>query len=178
MSLRRSFAALAASCALLASAATVLAQSEPAADTWYKVAISGNEVAFVDTTSIQRIGDKVQVRVKENYLAPVASVKKGKTYQSARTDYRLDCAGRKVAMLETRAFAGTDLQGKVVQKASRKPDLDGRTARFRVRRNPGLRLQARAGGLSRCNPSLTTSFGPWADMPWLAMLHDGECSDR
>jgi hypothetical protein len=119
MSLRRSFAALAASCALLASAATVLAQSEPAADTWYKVAISGNEVAFVDTTSIQRIGDKVQVRVKENYLAPVASVKKGKTYQSARTDYRLDCAGRKVAMLETRAFAGTDLQGKVVQKASR-----------------------------------------------------------
>ena len=119
MSLRRSFAALAASFALLASAATVLAQSEPAADEWYKVAISGNEVAFVNTASIQRVGGMVQVRVKENYLAPVASAKTGKTYQSARTDYRLDCAGRKVAMLETRAFADADLQGKVVQKASR-----------------------------------------------------------
>lgn len=119
MNLRRSFAALAAAFALLASAAAVLAQSDPAADKWYKVAISGNEVAFVNTASIQRIGGMVQVRVKQNYLAPVASAKKGKTYQSARTDYRLDCAGRRVAMLETRAFAGTDFQGEVVQKASR-----------------------------------------------------------
>lgn len=119
MNLRRTIGALAASFAVLASSATVLAQSEPAGDKWYKVAISGNEVAFVNATSIQRIGDAVQVRVKQNYLAPVASVKKGKTYQSTRTDYRLDCAGRKVAMLETRAFADADLQGKVVQKASR-----------------------------------------------------------
>lgn len=119
MNPRRSIRALAASFALLSSAATVQAQSEPAAGEWYKVAISGNEIAFVKTTSIQRIGDQVQVRAKQNYLAPVASVKKGKTYQSARTDYRLDCAGRKVAMLETRAFAGADLQGEVVQKASR-----------------------------------------------------------
>jgi hypothetical protein len=110
---------LAASLALLAPAATLLAQSETAADPWYKVAISGNEVAFVNTSSIQRVGNHVQVRVKQNYLAPVDSAKKGKTYQSARTDYRLDCAQRKVAMMETRAFAGPDLQGDVVQKASR-----------------------------------------------------------
>ena len=110
---------LAASLALLAPVTAVLAQSETAADKWYKVAISGNEVAFVNTGSIQRVGTYVQVRVKQNYLAPVASAKKGKTYQSARTDYRLDCEQRRLAMMETRAFAAPELQGDVVQKASR-----------------------------------------------------------
>ena len=119
MNTLRTTRVLAASLALLAPVATLLAQSETAADKWYKVAISGNEVAFVNTSSIQRVGNHVQVRVKQNYLAPVDSAKKGKTYQSARTDYRLDCAQRKVAMMETRAFAGPDLQGDVVQKASR-----------------------------------------------------------
>ena len=110
---------LAASLALLPPVTTTLAQSEAAADTWYKVAISGNEVAFVETSSIQRVGSYVQVSAKQNYLAPVESVKKGKTYQSARTEYRLDCEQRKLAMMETRAYADPDLQGDVVQKASR-----------------------------------------------------------
>jgi len=110
---------LAASLALLAPVAAVAAESETAAESWYKVAISGNEIAFVDTGSIQRVGAHVQVSVKQNYLAPVASTKKGKTYQSARTDYRLDCGQRKLAMMKTRAFASPDLQGDVVQKASR-----------------------------------------------------------
>jgi hypothetical protein len=119
MSPRRTSLILAGALALLAPAAALLAQSEATADEWYKVAISGNEVAFVNMGSIQRVGSQVQVRVKQNYLAPMASAKKGKTYQSARTDYRLDCAQRKLAMLETRAFAAPDLQGEVVQKASR-----------------------------------------------------------
>ena len=119
MNFRHTSLALAASLALLAPVAAVLAQSEAAADKWYKVAISGNEVAFVNTGTIQRVGTHVQVRVKQNYLAPVESAKKGKTYQSARTDYRLDCEQRKLAMMETRAFASPDLQGDVVQKASR-----------------------------------------------------------
>ncbi len=119
MNPRRTSRALAASLALLAPVAAVLAQSEAAADKWYKIAISGNEVAFVNENSIQRVGNHVQVRVKQNQLAPVESAKKGKTYQSTRTDYRLDCAQRKLAMMETRAFAGPDLQGDVVQKASR-----------------------------------------------------------
>jgi hypothetical protein len=97
-----------------------LAQSAPAtADKWYSVALSDNEEAFVNTNAITAVGSQMQVRVKENYLAPRESVKKGKTYQSARTEYRVDCANRKVAMLETKAYAGTDLQGEVVQKASR-----------------------------------------------------------
>jgi hypothetical protein len=110
---------LAASLALLAPVAAVAAEPETAAENWYKVAISGNEIAFVDTGSIQRVGDHVQVSVKQNYLAPVASTKKDKTYQSARTDYRLDCGQRKLAMMKTRAFVSPDLQGDVVQKASR-----------------------------------------------------------
>jgi opacity protein-like surface antigen len=119
MNPRRTSLALAASLALLAPVAAVLAQSAAAADKWHKVAISGNEIAFVNTSSIQRVGTQLQVRVKQNYLAPVDSAKKGKTYQSARTDYRLDCEQRKLAMMATRAFASPDLQGDVVQKASR-----------------------------------------------------------
>jgi hypothetical protein len=119
MNLRRTSLTFAASFALLTPVAAGLAQSDAAADKWHKVAISGNEVAFVNTGSIQRVGTQVQVRVKQNYLAPVESTKKGKSYQSARTDYRLDCEQRKLAMMETRAFASPDLQGDVVQKASR-----------------------------------------------------------
>jgi len=119
MNPRRTSLALAASLALLAPIAEVPAQSEAAADKWYKVAVSGNEIAFVNTGSIQRAGTHLQVRVKQNYLAPVDSAKKGKTFQSARTDYRLDCEQRKLAMMATRAFASPDLQGDVVQKASR-----------------------------------------------------------
>ena len=79
MNLRHTSLVLAASLALLAPVAAVLAQSETAADKWYKVAISGNEIAFVNTGTIQRVGTHVQVRVKQNYLAPVDSAKKGKT---------------------------------------------------------------------------------------------------
>jgi len=97
-----------------------LAQSAPAtADKWYSVALSDNEEAFVNTNTIKAVGSQMQVRVKENYLAPRESAKKDKTYQSARTEYRVDCANRKVAMLETRAYSGSDLQGEVVQKGSR-----------------------------------------------------------
>lgn len=98
----------------------VHAQATPAtADKWYSVALSDNEEAFVNTNTIQVVGTQMQVRVKENYLAPRESAKKDKTYQSARTEYRVDCAQRKVAMLETRAYSGTDLTGEVVQKGSR-----------------------------------------------------------
>jgi hypothetical protein len=99
----------------------VLAQSQPAAsgDQWYSVALSDNEEAFVNTNQIKSVGTMLQVRVKENYLAPRESVKKGKTFQSARTEYRVDCAQRKVAMVETKAYAGKDFQGEEVQKASR-----------------------------------------------------------
>lgn len=117
---RTALAALTAALTILVTAcATAPTAPAPVTEAWYKVAISGSEEAFVDTNSIRTVGTLVQVQVKENYLAPRAAAKEGKTFQSARTDYRLDCAGRKVAMRETEAFESRDLQGKVVQKASR-----------------------------------------------------------
>jgi hypothetical protein len=97
------------------------AQQAPATgtDKWYSVATSDSEVAFVNTNSIKQVGTTIEVKVKENFTAPRPAAKAGKTYLSARTRYRVDCASRKIAMSKTEAFSGTDLQGDVVQKASR-----------------------------------------------------------
>jgi uncharacterized membrane protein len=119
---RMALAAVAAALAtLVTSCATTPASSSstPVTESWYKVAISGNQEAFVDTNSIRMAGTLLQVQVKENYLAPKPAAKAGKTFQSARTDYRLDCAQRKVAQRETRFFEGRDLQGDEVGKTSR-----------------------------------------------------------
>jgi hypothetical protein len=107
--------------ALLSISAVAVAEDKPAASAseWYSVALSDNEEAFVKTSSIKLVGAMLQARVKENYLSPRESTKKGKTYQSVRTDYRIDCTPRKVAMVESRFYAGTDLQGEEIQKASR-----------------------------------------------------------
>ena len=99
---------------------SAVAEDKTASETeWYSVALSDNEEAFVKTSSIKPVGTMLQARVKENYLAPRDSTKKDKTYQSVRTDYRIDCAQRKVAMVESKFYAGTDLQGEEIQKASR-----------------------------------------------------------
>jgi hypothetical protein len=107
--------------ALLSMSAVAVAEDKPAASAseWYSVALSDNEEAFVKTSSIKLVGTMLQARVKENYLSPRESTKKGKTYQSVRTDYRIDCTPRKVAMVESKFYAGTDLQGEEIQKASR-----------------------------------------------------------
>jgi hypothetical protein len=107
--------------ALFSISAVAVAEDKAAASAseWYSVALSDNEEAFVKTSSIKPVGTMLQARVKENYLAPRESTKKGKTYQSVRTDYRIDCAARKVAMVESKFYSGTDLQGEEIQKASR-----------------------------------------------------------
>jgi hypothetical protein len=107
--------------ALLSMSTVTVAEDKPSASAteWYSVALSDNEEAFVKTSSIKLVGTMLQARVKENYLSPRESTKKGKTYQSVRTDYRIDCAPRKVAMVESKFYSGTDLQGEEIQKASR-----------------------------------------------------------
>jgi hypothetical protein len=106
---------------LLTLSGVARAEEEAAAgsEKWYSVATSDAEEAFVNTNSIKLVGTAVELRAKENFVAPRDSVKKGKTYQSTRTVYRLDCTQRKIAMQETKAYSGSDLQGEVVQKASR-----------------------------------------------------------
>jgi hypothetical protein len=116
---RTELAALAAIFTTLISACATAPTQPAPVEAWFKVAISSSSEAFVDTNAISRVGTLVDVRVKENYFTPRPAPKEGKTFQSARTDYRLDCAQRRVAMRLTEAFEGLDLQGNVVQKASR-----------------------------------------------------------
>lgn len=102
--------------ALVGVAATA---GEAPVDKWYQVAISSSETAYVNNNAIKLVGDTVEVKVKENFTAPRPAASGGKTFLSTRTLYRLNCAQRKIAMSKTEAFSAADLQGEVVQKASR-----------------------------------------------------------
>jgi hypothetical protein len=95
-----------------------LAQGTGAADKWLSVAKTDNQEAFVNGSSIAVVGEQLEARVKQNFALPQPSAKKGKTYLSSRTTYRFDCAQRRMAMTEVRTYAGSDLQGEPVQKAT------------------------------------------------------------
>jgi hypothetical protein len=95
-----------------------LAQETGAADKWQSVAKTDNQEAFVNGSSIATMGAQLEARVKQNFALPQPSAKKGKTYLSSRTTYRFDCAQRRMAMKEVRTYAGSDLQGDPVQKAT------------------------------------------------------------
>jgi hypothetical protein len=85
---------------------------------WVSVARSDRVEVFVKDNTLSRTGDIASARTKENFVEPQPSAKKGKTYLSARNEYRIDCARRKVAYRELKAFEGADLSGPVVQKAT------------------------------------------------------------
>lgn len=95
-----------------------LAQATGAADKWQSVAKTDNQEAFVNGSSIATVGEQLEARVKQNFALPQPSAKKGKTFLSSRTTYRFDCAQRRMAMKEVRTYAGSDLQGEHVQKAT------------------------------------------------------------
>jgi hypothetical protein len=118
----KNYSSLVLASAVLALGWGLATAEQPAtagAEKWYSVATSDSEEAFVNTQSMQTVGATIQVKVKENFTAPKPAAKAGKTYLSTRTLYRVDCASRKIAMAKNEAFSGTDLQGEVVQKASR-----------------------------------------------------------
>jgi hypothetical protein len=104
--------------ALALAAPGALAQENAAADKWQSVARTDNQEAFVNVSSIATVGAQLEARVKQNFAQPQPSAKKGKTYLSSRTTYRFDCAQRRMAMKEVRTYAGSDLQGEPVQKAT------------------------------------------------------------
>ena len=95
-----------------------MAQETAALDKWQSVAKTDNQEAFVNGSSIVAVGEQLEARVKQNFALPQPSAKKGKTYLSSRTTYRFDCAQRRMAMKEVRTYAGSDLQGEPVQKAT------------------------------------------------------------
>jgi hypothetical protein len=105
-----------AACAL---ALSLLAGAPAAgASEWVSVAKSDRVEVFVRSNKLSRTGDIASARTKENFVEPQPSAKKGKTYLSARNEYRIDCAQRKVAYRELKAFEGADLSGPLVQKAT------------------------------------------------------------
>jgi hypothetical protein len=77
---------------------------------------SDGTLTFAKPESVVAAGSWVGVKVKRNFAAPQPSTKKGKTFLSARIDYRVDCASRRIAEREVEVFEAADLQGARVQK--------------------------------------------------------------
>ena len=88
----------------------------PNPDEWVSVAKSDRTEVFARPASLHRDGDWLSLRTRQNFVEPQPAAKKGKSFLSARNEYRFDCAQRRLAYREIEAFAEPDLQGVVVQK--------------------------------------------------------------
>jgi hypothetical protein len=86
------------------------------ADDWVSVAKSDHTEVFVKPASLAPAGQWLAVRTRQNFSDPQPSAKQGKSFLSARNDYRIDCAQRRLAYKQIQAYAQADLQGEVVQK--------------------------------------------------------------
>jgi hypothetical protein len=116
--MRNVSSAVAVALAVVLSSGTSLAQDAGTGDKWQSVTKTDNVEAFVNTSSIATVAGQLEARVKQNYAAPQPAAKKGKTYLSSRSIYRFDCAQRRIGMKELRFYAGADLQGESVGKAT------------------------------------------------------------
>ncbi len=117
MSIRYAVLIAAGACALVLVAPAAAGQ-DTVATPWQSVAKTDTQEVFVKAGSIVAVGAQLEARVKQNYVQAQPAAKAGKSYLSSRTTYRFDCAQRRVAMKDVRAFAGSDLQGGEVQKAT------------------------------------------------------------
>jgi hypothetical protein len=112
--LRRTQRCLLAACALLAGSLSTVAQA--AAD-WVSIAKSDRTEVFVNPASLGvSPASWVIVRTKQNFVEPQPSARKDKPYLSARNEYRVDCAQRRLAYSQLEAYSQLDLQGDRVQK--------------------------------------------------------------
>lgn len=103
-------------CLVVAAALTCGTSQIAVAADWVSVAKSDRTEVFVNTVSLGQVGEWVSVRTKQNFTEPQPALKKGKSYLSARNEYRIDCAQRRLAYREIRAYEQAELQGKEVQK--------------------------------------------------------------
>lgn len=83
---------------------------------WLSVAKVERTEMFVRPASLAWDGPWLRVRTRQEFTEPQASAKKGKTFLSARNEYRIDCSQRRLAYREIEAYAEPGLQGPVVQK--------------------------------------------------------------
>jgi hypothetical protein len=103
--------------ALVVSACATTPQTA-AVGQWQSVARTDLQEAFIDASTLVIVDGYVEAGTKLNFFQAQPSAKKDKSYLSARNTYRFDCAQRRVAMKEIRAYEGPDLQGAQVQKAT------------------------------------------------------------
>ena len=106
---------------LTVSACATAPQTTPqaaAVGQWQSVAKTDLQEAFIDPSTLAIVDGYVEAGTKLNFAQAQPSAKKDKSYLSARNTYRFDCAQRRVAMKEIRAYEGPDLQGAQVQKAT------------------------------------------------------------
>ena len=101
---------------LLALAAWGAPQVTQAAD-WVSIAKSDRTEVFANPATLGvSPASWVIVRTKQNFVEPQPSAKKGKSYLSARNEYRIDCTQRRLAYREMETYSQLDLQGDPVQK--------------------------------------------------------------
>lgn len=102
--------------ALVCVAVTVTTPAHAAAE-WVSVAKTDRTEVFANPASLG-VSPKswLIVRTRQNFVEPQPSAKKNKSFLSARNEYRVDCAQRRLAYSEMHAFADLDLQGAEVQK--------------------------------------------------------------
>lgn len=121
MSFTKRFALATSICALLALPAGAMAKDKPAPvpPDWQSAAQTDSQQAFIDLNSIAAVGAHLGATVRYEYASP-QPWKKDKTFSSVRTVTRFDCAQRRIADSEIRAYASAGLQGDVVRKATSK----------------------------------------------------------
>ena len=111
---RRVSAWVVAASVLTALSAAPLAR----AGEWVSIAKSDRTEVFANPASLGVApASWVIVRTKQNFVEPQPSAKQGKSFLSARNEYRVDCAQRRLAYREMAAYAQLDLQGDTVQKS-------------------------------------------------------------
>jgi hypothetical protein len=102
--------------ALALTAATLSPAAHAAAD-WVSIAKSDRTEVFANPASLGvSPASWVIVRTKQNFVEPQPSAKKNKSFLSARNEYRVDCAQRRLAYREMQTYSQPDLQGDPVQK--------------------------------------------------------------
>jgi hypothetical protein len=102
-------------CGLVCIAA--MATPAHAAGEWVSVAKTDRTEVFANPASLGvSAASWVIVATRQNFTEPQPAAKKGKTFLSARNEYRVDCGSRRLAYREIDAYAERDLQGERVQK--------------------------------------------------------------
>lgn len=110
---RRTQAWILASFALATWSMSAVAQ---AAD-WVSIAKSDRTEVFANPATLGvSPASWVIVRTKQNFVEPQPSARKDKSFLSARNEYRVDCAQRRLAYREMATYSQLDLQGDSVQK--------------------------------------------------------------